>query len=107
MGINIVTANFSNGGRDSITRKLYQYDYGQKIRIKGLNLPNTFEVHISNDNSAISAETHIGNNNEIEINSKAYKIICQIVFVIKYIFFIISSFIFHDYKSKKAQRVLY
>ena len=70
MGINIITANFSNGGRDSITRKLYQYDYGQKIRIKGLNLPNTFEVHISNDNSAISAETHIGNNNEIEIPDK-------------------------------------
>lgn len=70
MGINIVTANFSNGGRDSITRKLYQYDYGQKIRIKGLNLPNTFEVHISNNNSAISAETHIGNKNEIEIPDK-------------------------------------
>ena len=70
MGINIVTANFSNGGRDSITRKLYQYDYGQKINIKGLNLPNTFEVHISNDNNAITAETYIGNNNEIEIPDK-------------------------------------
>ena len=70
MGINIVTANFSNGGRDSITRKLYQYDYGQKINIKGLNLPNTFEVHISNDNNAITAETYIGNKNQIEIPDK-------------------------------------
>ena len=70
MGINIVTANFSNGGRQSITRKLYQYDYGQKINIKGLKLPSTFEVHISNDHKANTAQIYIGNNNEIEIPDK-------------------------------------
>ena len=37
-GINTITANFSNGGRWCITRKLFQYDYGQKVLIKGLNL---------------------------------------------------------------------
>ena len=70
MGINIITANFSNGGRQSITRKLYQYDYGQKINIKGLKLPSTFEVHISNDHKANTAQIYIGNNNEIEIPDK-------------------------------------
>lgn len=70
MGINIVTANFSNGGRQSITRKLYQYDYGQIINIKGLNLPKTFEVHISNSNKASKAQIYTGNNDQIEIPNK-------------------------------------
>ncbi len=50
-GINIITANFSNNGRQSITRKLYQYDYGQKVNIRGLSLPSIFQVHISNSNN--------------------------------------------------------
>ena len=70
MGINIITANFSNGGRQSITRKLYQYDYGQKVSIRGLSLPSTFEVHISNDNNINTAEVYTGTKNEIEIPDK-------------------------------------
>ena len=69
-GINIITASYSNGGRQTITRKIYQYDYGQKINIKGIKLPNTFEFHISNEKKANTAETYIGNNNEIEIPDK-------------------------------------
>ena len=67
-GINIVTANFSNGGRQCITRKLFQYDYGQKVQIKGLNLPQSFEFHISNTNNPLSSSNiFLGRKNEIEI----------------------------------------
>lgn len=67
-GINTITANFSNGGRQCITRKLFQYDYGQKVQIKGLNLPQSFEVHISNTNNPLSSSNiFLGKNNEIEI----------------------------------------
>ena len=67
-GINTITANFSNGGRQCITRKLFQYDYGQKVLIKGLNLPQSFEFHISNSNSPkASSNIFLGNNNEIII----------------------------------------
>ena len=67
-GINTITANFSNGGRQCITRKLFQYDYGQKVLIKGLNLPQSFEFHISNSNNPkASSNIFLGNNNEIII----------------------------------------
>ena len=67
-GINIITANFSNGGRQCITRKIFQYDYGQEVQIKGLNLPQSFEFHISNSNNpTTSSKIFLGNNNKIEI----------------------------------------
>ena len=67
-GINIITADFSNGGRQCITRKLFQYDYGQKVLIKGLNLSQPFEFHISNSNNPkASSNIFLGNNNEIII----------------------------------------
>lgn len=67
-GINTITANFSNGGRQCITRKLFQYDYGQKVLIKGLTLPQSFEFHISNSNNPkASSNIFLGNNNEIII----------------------------------------
>ena len=67
-GINTITANFSNGGRQCVTRKLFQYDYGQKVLIKGLNLSQSFEFHISNSNNPkTSSNIFLGNNNEIII----------------------------------------
>lgn len=39
--INIINANFTNG-REIVTRKIFQYDYGQKLKIKGINLPFIF-----------------------------------------------------------------
>lgn len=66
-GINIITADFEDS-RQIITRELYQGDYGQRIVIKGLTLPQTFEVHFSNGrNSNNKAKTVIGTNNQVEI----------------------------------------
>lgn len=44
---NIVKAGFY-GGRFATTRSLYQYDYGIKLKIEGLELPTVFETHFSN-----------------------------------------------------------
>lgn len=62
---NIVTAAFS-GGRKTRTDRLWQYDYGQILRIVGLELPETFEVHFSNDKGGTS-KTSVGSNNSVPI----------------------------------------
>ena len=66
-GIKTITANFSNGGRQCITRKIFQYDWGQEVYIKGLDLPQSFEFHISNNNTKTFSKIFLGNNNKIEI----------------------------------------
>lgn len=44
----ITTARFLPGEKITYTEPLWQYDYGQEIRIEGLDLPDVFEVHFSN-----------------------------------------------------------
>ena len=44
---NIVVATFTDS-RYVYTRNLWQYDYGQYLKIEGLQLPETVEVHFSN-----------------------------------------------------------
>lgn len=63
----VVTAIF-NEGEKSVTASspLYQYDYGQEIEIIGLELPEVFEVHFSNDQYG-TAVTQLGNNNRVVI----------------------------------------
>lgn len=44
----MLVANFSRRGEEiEIDDELWQYDYGQKIQITGLDLPEIFEVHFS------------------------------------------------------------
>lgn len=44
----MLTAEFSREGEEiEIDDELWQYDYGQKLEIKGLDLPEIFEVHFS------------------------------------------------------------
>lgn len=64
MRTNIVTAAFS--GRQTRTDRLWQYDYGQILRIVGLELPETFEVHFSNSRGG-TAKTSVGSNNSVAI----------------------------------------
>ena len=44
----ITTARFLPGEKITYTEPLWQFDYGQEIRIEGLDLPDVFEVHFSN-----------------------------------------------------------
>ncbi len=44
----MLIANFSRKGEEiEINEELWQWDYGQKIQITGLDLPEIFEVHFS------------------------------------------------------------
>ena len=41
----MLVANFTRPNEEIELEELWQYDYGQKLQINGLNLPDIFEVH--------------------------------------------------------------
>lgn len=41
----MLVANFTRRDEEIEVKGLWMYDYGQKLQINGLNLPNVFEVH--------------------------------------------------------------
>ena len=48
------------------THPLYQYDYGQKLIIDGVDLPQAYEVHFSNSDFG-NSRTSIGNSEGVDI----------------------------------------
>ena len=68
---NITIANFGASNRSTTTDPLFQYDYGQILKIEGLELPVAYEVHFSNSpstkNMTTAAITQIGNINGVTI----------------------------------------
>lgn len=64
--MNIVTAVFTDGNYKTETRPLWQYDYGQILKIEGFELPQSYEVHFSNELDGTST-TVIGNENGVAI----------------------------------------
>lgn len=44
---NIVIATFDDEHKTVKTRPLWQYDYGQKLKIEGISLPDVYEVHFA------------------------------------------------------------
>ena len=60
MTTNIVTAAFG-AFKMTRTRQLYQYDYGQILRFKGIELPATYTVHFSNQQIGGEAVKQVGN----------------------------------------------
>ena len=60
MNNNIVTAVFREGECYSRTSGLWQYDYGQILRIQGLNLPKAVEIHFSLEETGGTSVTRIG-----------------------------------------------
>lgn len=63
---NIVNAYFQ--GEDTTqTRGLYQWDYGQVLRLRGLALPASYEVHFSNVQIGGESVTQIGNADGVNI----------------------------------------
>ena len=57
---NIVTAVFRDGGQYCRVRNVWQYDYGQILRIQGLTLPPAVEIHFSLSEAGGEAVTRIG-----------------------------------------------
>ena len=57
----ITTARFiGNSKRFLILGDVWQYDYGQTLKIEGLDLPEAYEVHFSNTDESGSTKTQIG-----------------------------------------------
>lgn len=56
----MVIANFDKGSTREDVFRIYQYDYGQVLRIQGLNLPPAVEVDFSLQNTGGEATTRIG-----------------------------------------------
>ena len=57
---NIVTAKFCSDQTRAWTDELWQYDYGQILKFDGLELPDAYEVHFSNQPLTGETITQIG-----------------------------------------------
>lgn len=56
----IVTARFATDDNYVNVYDVYQWDYGQVLRIEGLKLPNMVEIHFSLQETSGEAKTRIG-----------------------------------------------
>ena len=45
----MIIAAFKNGSKKAYTKNAYQFDKGQKLILTGVVLPDSYEVHISNE----------------------------------------------------------
>lgn len=61
-----IRANFG-AGRFFNTTEAWQWDYGLELEISGLTLPDVFEVHFSNQATAGTTTTQIGQDNRVII----------------------------------------
>lgn len=67
MSNSIITVYFLGGSRRYLVQSsLYQYDYGQTLKIEGLELPAAYEVHFSNSEEGTSI-TMIGTTDGVDI----------------------------------------
>ena len=57
---NIITAFFSEAETNIRAETAWQYDYGQILRIQGLNLPKAVEIHFSLEETGGTSVTRIG-----------------------------------------------
>ena len=67
MPLNVTTVTFEPDQRRAYAERLVQWDYGQILKIEGLELPDVFEVHFSNEKVEGDAKTQIASNNEVTI----------------------------------------
>lgn len=76
--LNILTATFKSGARVCTPdKKGVQYDYGQVLKIAGLDLPEAFEVHFANAGDTTTI-TQIAQNGIVEIPDQFFKTSRQI-----------------------------
>ena len=65
--LNTTTAVFKRGARRVTAGALTQWDVGQILVIEGLDLPETFEAHFSNQQFDGNSKPWIGRNNQVDI----------------------------------------
>lgn len=64
---NIVNAVFDGSRRKAIACPLFQYDYGQILKISGIELPASYQVHFSNTEDAGVSKTMLGDADGVQI----------------------------------------
>ena len=69
---NVIEAKFSSRDRKCVIGPLWQYDYGQILRITGIDLPENYEVHFSNDPRGVAKRIH-GNVDGVRIPAEYLK----------------------------------
>ena len=62
-----VIAKFKKGYKEAITEPLTQYDKGQTLIIVGLELPDEYEVHFSNQKEGGMAASYVGDLSGVHI----------------------------------------
>lgn len=65
--LNVTQATFKNGSKSAITEKIFQWSYGQKYEIVGLELPSVFRVDFSNTPSIGDSKPQTGMDNVVDI----------------------------------------
>ena len=68
--MNIIEVNFKLGSKRVTAPELYQWDYGQILKLDGLELPDSYEVHFSNAPDGGHAEVRIGDETGVCIPDK-------------------------------------
>lgn len=68
----IIEAPFNSRTRKCVIGPLWQYDYGQILRITGIDLPENYEVHFANDPSGFSKPV-VGNSEGARIPAEYLK----------------------------------
>lgn len=66
METNVIVAAFG-GSKVVRTRALYQWDYGQVLQFSGLDLPDAYTVHFSNQGVGGEAKTMVGGADGVDI----------------------------------------
>ena len=64
--LNIITANLSHG-KQYVTASRYMEDYGQVLKIEGMDLPSVYQVDFSNNLMRGNSKTNIGNADGVAI----------------------------------------
>lgn len=71
---NVIIASFAPASHTAtVTGTLWQYDWGQLLKIVGLTLPTVYEVHFSNDPYFGSTEARIGTAEGVDIPNSMLK----------------------------------
>lgn len=56
----MIIASFKRGSNKAYTKSVHQFDKGQKLIVTGITLPDSYEVHMSNDREGGIAYSAIG-----------------------------------------------
>ena len=67
MPMNVTTATFSLGKRETTTLPVWQYDYGQMLQFSGIDLPETYEVQFATSLNEGKTMTQIGGTDGVVI----------------------------------------